>query len=96
MGNLGLNQINQLSTLGGMQRGIESEGIAADRAQFEEARMNPYKMLQFEQSLLSGMPVSAQSYNTPGLSGLQQFAGGAKTVQEFLDILSGKTAATKK
>jgi hypothetical protein len=96
MGNLGLNQINQLSTLGGMQRGIESEGIAADRAQFEEARMNPYKMLQFEQSLLSGMPVQAQSYNMPGVSGLQQFSQGATTVQQLMDILSGKTAATKK
>jgi hypothetical protein len=95
-GNLGLAQLNQLSSLGATERGIESEGIAADRAQFEEARLNPYNMLQFEQSLLSGMPVSAQSYNMPGLSGLQQFSGGAKTVQEFLDILSGKTAATKK
>ena len=96
MGNLGINQINQLATLGGTQRGIESEGIAADRAQFEEARMNPYKMLQFEQSLLSGMPVSAQSYNMPGISGLQQFSQGATTVQQLMDILSGKTAATKK
>jgi hypothetical protein len=95
-GNLGLAQLNQLSSLGATERGIESEGIAADRAQFEEARMNPYKMLQFEQSLLSGMPVSAQSYNMPGLSGLQQFAGGATTVQQLMDILSGKTAATKK
>ena len=95
-GNLGLAQLNQLSSLGATERDIESEGIAADKAQFEEARLNPYKMLQFEQSLLSGMPVSAQSYNMPGISGLQQFAGGAKTVQEFLDILSGKTAATKK
>jgi hypothetical protein len=53
-------------------------------------------MLQFEQSLLSGMPVSAQSYNMPGISGLQQFSQGATTTQQLLDILSGKTAATKK
>jgi hypothetical protein len=91
MGNLGINQINQLSTLGGMQRGIESEGIAAKRAQFEEARMNPYKMIQFEQSLLSGMPLSAQSYSVPGTSNLQQFASGAKTWDEFLKLLTPKT-----
>jgi hypothetical protein len=92
MGNLGLNQINQLSTLGGMQRGIESEGIAAKRAQFEEARMNPYKMIQYEQSLLSGMPLSAQSYSMPGTSNAQQFSQGATTVQQLLDILNGRTA----
>jgi hypothetical protein len=96
MGNLGLNQINQMATLGGMQRGIESEGIAADRAQFEEARTNPYRMLQFEQSLLSGMPLQSQSYNMPGTSNLQQFGQGATTVKQGLDVLTGRTAAAKK
>ena len=81
---------------GGVERGIESEGIAADKAQFEEARLNPYKMLQFQQSLLSGLPLAAQSYSIPGQSNLQQFAGGATTIQQLLDILSGKTTATKK
>jgi hypothetical protein len=81
---------------GAVERGIESEGIAADKAQFEEARLNPFKMVQFQQSLLSGMPLSAQSYSMPGQSNLQQFAGGATTVQQLLDILSGKTAAPAK
>jgi hypothetical protein len=81
---------------GGVQRNIESEGIAADKAQFEEARLNPYKMVQFQQSLLSGMPLNSQSYSMPGTSNLQQFAGGATTIQQLLDILSGKTAATTK
>ena len=88
--------INALANLGGVERGIESEGIAADKAQFEEARLNPYKMVQFQQSLLSGLPLASQSYNIPGQSNLQQFAGGATTVQQLLDILSGKTAATTK
>jgi hypothetical protein len=95
-GNLGLAQLNQLSSLGATERGIESEGIAADKAQFEEARLNPYKMLQFEQSLLSGMPVSAQSYNIPGASGLQQFSEGASTIDRLLKILSGQQQATAK
>jgi hypothetical protein len=81
---------------GAVERGIESEGVAADKAQFEEARLNPFKMVQFQQSLLSGMPLSAQSYSMPGQSNLQQFAGGATTVQQLLDILSGKTAAPAK
>jgi hypothetical protein len=81
---------------GAVERGIESEGIAADKKQFEEARVNPFNMIQFQQSLLSGMPLASQSYSIPGQSGLQQFAGGAKTVQELIDILSGKKSAATK
>jgi hypothetical protein len=40
--------------------------------------------------------LAAQSYNIPGQSNLQQFAGGATTIQQLLDILSGKTTATTK
>jgi hypothetical protein len=92
----GLAGLKGMLEAGGIERGIESEGIAADKAQFEEARLNPYKMVQFQQSLLSGLPLAAQSYNIPGQSGLQQFAGGATTIQQLLDILSGKTTATTK
>lgn len=82
--------IAALANLGGVQRGIESEGIAADKAQFEEARLNPYKMVQFQQSLLSGMPLNSQSYSMPGTSNLQQFAGGASTLQALLKSLGYK------
>jgi hypothetical protein len=97
LGNMGFQNdlagIDALATLGGVERGIESEGIAADRAQFEEARLNPYKMIQFEQSLLSGMPLQSQSYTMPGQSNFQQFASGALTAQQIIDILNGKTPA---
>ncbi len=83
----GLEGIKQLAGLGGVQRGIEAEGIAADRAQFEEARLNPFKMLQFQQSLLSGLPLASQSLYQPGQSNLQQFATGATTVQKLLQSL---------
>jgi hypothetical protein len=82
--------INALANLGGVQRGIESEGIAADKAQFEEARLNPYKMVQFQQSLLSGLPIAAQSYSIPGQSNLQQFASGAETLRGLLKSLGYK------
>ena len=83
-------------TAGTTERGIESEGIAADKAQFEEARLNPYKMVQFQQSLLSGLPLSAQSYSMPGQSNLNQFAEGATTVDKLLRILSGQQQAATK
>lgn len=48
-----------LGTAGREQRGIESEGIAADLAEFERQRDYPFKMVQFEQSLLQGLPVQS-------------------------------------
>lgn len=97
LGNTGFQNnlagINTLAGLGAVERGIMSEGIAADKAQFEEARLNPYKMIQFEQSLLSGLPLASQSYTVPGQSNLQQFAQGTQTAQQVLDILNGTTPA---
>jgi hypothetical protein len=92
----GLAGLKGMLEAGGIERGIESEGIAADKAQFEEARLNPYKMVQFQQSLLSGLPLAAQSYNIPGASGLQQFSEGASTIDRLLKILSGQQQATAK
>jgi hypothetical protein len=88
--------LRALIDAGAVERGIESEGIAADKKQFEEARVNPFNMIQFQQSLLSGMPLASQSYSIPGQSGLQKFAGGASTLQELMDILSGKKSAATK
>ena len=82
-----IDNLRALAELGGVQRGIESEGIAADKAQFEEARLNPYKMLQFQQSLLSGLPLASQSLVQPGQSNLQQFAGGFSTIAQALSYL---------
>ena len=91
----GLANLNAQLTAGGQQRGIEAEGIAADKAAFEEARANPYKMVQFQQSLLQGLPLAAQSYNMTAPSALTSAMSGATTVADLLDILSGKTPAKK-
>ena len=74
---MGLANLQQQLAAGQQQRGIESEGIAADKAQFEEARANPYKMVQFQQSLLQGLPTSAQNINMAQPSTLQQILAGA-------------------
>ena len=76
-GQLGLAQLQQQAALGAQQRGIEAEGIAADKAAFEEARENPFKMLQFQQSLLQGMPITATNYNMAQPSTLQEILAGA-------------------
>jgi len=74
---LGLRNLQSQLAAGQQQRGIESEGIAADKAAFEEARANPYKMVQFQQSLLSGLPLAAQQINTAQPSTIQQILAGA-------------------
>lgn len=52
---------------GAMQRDITSQGIAADLAEFQAQRDYPYKMLQFQQSMLQGMPIQsiAAQYQQP-------------------------------
>jgi hypothetical protein len=83
-----INNLNAQLTAGGQQRGIESEGIAADKAQFEEARANPYKMVQYQQSLLQGLPLAAQSYQGISPSDLTKAAQGASTVNQLLKNLN--------
>jgi hypothetical protein len=87
----GLNVLGQQSQLGATQRGIESEAVAADKAQFEEERLNPYKMVQFQQSLLQGLPLAAQTYNVSQPSWLQSLAQGSvfgtKSTNDILESL---------
>jgi hypothetical protein len=92
----GLGLANLMANQGTTQRGIESEGIAADKAAFEEARLNPYKMLQFQQSMLNGMPISATNYNIAQPSGLTSLAQGATTVNTLLKNLGLGTERTFK
>ena len=83
----GINNLNAQLAAGAQQRGIESEGIAADKTQFEEARANPYKMVQYQQSLLTGLPLAAQSYQGIDQSALVKAAQGATTVAGLLKNL---------
>lgn len=63
----GFDVLSKQEGAGATQRGIESEGMAADYAQFEEERSFPYKQVQYMQSLLSELPLAAQttSYTAP-------------------------------
>jgi hypothetical protein len=72
----GMGLARLMADQGAQQRGIEAEGIAADKAAFEAARENPYKMLQFQQSMLQGMPISATNIETATPSKLQEILSG--------------------
>jgi hypothetical protein len=57
----GLKTVDQLANLGNVQRGITSEGLAADKAQFEEERDYAYNMPKYQLGLLSGLPTGANT-----------------------------------
>ena len=74
-----------LSSAGAQQRGIESEGVAADLAEFNQQRQYPYQQVQFQRDMISGLPTSSVT-NTPG-----QLSG----VGQLLSVLGGGTAAAE-
>jgi hypothetical protein len=97
----GLDVLREQQAGGATQRGIESQGIAADIAQFEQERDYDKNNTLFMQSLLQSQPLETQSYSYVEPSGLQTLAGGANDIQSILDLLNptkktpaGGTAAT--
>ena len=92
----GLKTLNELQEAGATQRGIESEGIAADKAQFEEQRDYPYKMVQYQQGLLQGLPISSQS-NTQNMSAITSLLaniGYGGNMYEALNKIFNPAAST--
>ena len=90
--NYGLQTLQNLGTAGATQRDITSQGIAADRAQFEEARDFPYKQVQFQKSLLTGLPITTTE-NTAMQSQLSDIANkisGLATIYKSLEGLGQK------
>jgi hypothetical protein len=92
----GLKSLGEAASLGAVQRGIESEGIAADRQQFEEQRDQPYKMVQYQKDLLQGLPITsaATTANTTGVSQIASQISGLQGLYELLAGL-GQTPAAK-
>ena len=85
----GLAALQKQAELGEQQRAIEAQGIAADKAQFEEERYNPYKMVQYQQSLLDGLPLATQNYTYAQPSALQNILSGASGSASLLSDLTG-------
>lgn len=83
----GLKSLQELEKAGQTQRGIEAEGIAADKAQFEEQRDWPYKMVQYQQGLLQGLPISTQT-NTQNMSGLTSLLANAGYGGRLMDLIN--------
>jgi len=77
----------QMLGAGEDQRAVEQQGVAADLAEFQAQRDYPYKMLQFQQSLLQGLPIQsiAASYQQPStLTSVLNTTGGLMDLYQRL------------
>ena len=90
----GLSALGAQTKGGDLQRAIEQEGIAADRAQFEEERDFPYKQVQYMQSLLQGLPLAAQQYTYAQPSALSELYGGVGGIMGLYESLFGGNKST--
>jgi hypothetical protein len=70
-------QYNQMLQAGATQRGIESEGIAADRAEWQRQQEHPYEQLRFMREMLTGLPLQTSNSSSQPVpqSDSQQWLG---------------------
>jgi hypothetical protein len=87
----GLTALGAQQTAGGQQRDIEQQGIAADYAQFQEERDFPYKQVQYQQSLLQDLPISATEREYIEQSELAKILGYAGSAAEIWESIYGGT-----
>jgi len=83
----GRDLAKMMADQGIVDRGMEAEQVAADKAQFEEARANPYKQIQFQQSLLDKLPIQTTNYGGVTPSMLETLSGNMKTMNDLLSRL---------
>jgi len=86
----GLDALEAQRAGGAEQRAIEDQGIAADMGQFQEERGDPYKKVQYMQSLLQGLPVEALSREFVEPSDLANILSYAGSGAGILGDLFGK------
>jgi hypothetical protein len=90
----GMNAIAAQQGAGTTQRQIEQEGITADMKQFEEEKLDPYKKLQFQQSLLQGLPLQTQTYSYQQPSALSSAMGTTGGIMSLYDQIFGTPKTT--
>ena len=84
---------NTMNTIGQTQQGINQAGVTADYNEFLNQRNYPMTQLQFEQSMLQGLPISTVT-NTPtqqtGIQALSSAVGGLGSLATNLSNLGIK------
>lgn len=94
----GLAALQKQGEAGQVQRDIEQQGIAADLKEFETQREFPYKQVQYQQSLLQGLPLAAQTYSYSQPSALSNILSQGGGLMDLYDRIFGpaKTTTTVK
>jgi hypothetical protein len=86
------NQLaNTIGGIGATQQGLNQAGVTADYNEFLNQRDYPMKQLQFEQSMLQGLPISTVSNAVQPQSGL---ASLTSTIGGLGSLLTGPTGLT--
>jgi hypothetical protein len=91
----GLAALQKQTDVGGIERGIESEGVTADKTQFETERDYPLKQVQYMQSLLQNLPLATQSYSYNQPSAISQAGSQSGGLMDMYDRLFGGKPAAK-
>ena len=81
----GLAALQKQGEAGQVQRDIEQQGITADVKEFETQREFPYKQVQYQQSLLQGLPLAAQTYSYSQPSALSEILSGGGGLMDLYD-----------
>jgi hypothetical protein len=91
----GLNTLDRLGAAGAAQRDIEQQGLTAAKSAFETERDNPYKMVQYQQGLLQGLPITTNT-TTPNQTGLSSLMTQGSDLFGLFQMLSnlGQTKTT--
>lgn len=84
---------NTLGQIGGQQQALNQAGVTADYNEFVNQRNYPQQQLQFQQSMLQGLPISTV-YNQPQTqTPAQQLIGGIGSIGSMLQNLGVIPAA---
>ena len=89
----GLSALRDMSTAGAAERDIAQQGITADYLQYQQEQQYPYEQLQFMQSMLQGLPVSARQTSYVDPSSANQLTGGIAEILALLGYGTGGEGA---
>jgi hypothetical protein len=89
----GLAALQKQGEAGQVQRDIEQQGITADVKEFETQREFPYKQVQYQQSLLQGLPLAAQTYSYSQPSALSNILSQGGGLMDLYDRIFGTAPA---
>jgi len=84
----GLAALQKQADIGSRQRAIDTEGITADKLQFEQERDHPLKMVQYMQSLLQELPLSTQAYTYNQPTPIDRMLSGASNLGTASDAFT--------